>query len=198
MSKEDILHSIAHLNNDEKRKIAVEILLGTLGEDINREGLKDTPKRVSKMYDEIFAGYAVDPVELLQRTFTKEDHHEMVIVQDIKFYSACEHHMVPFFGKVHIGYIPNGTVVGISKLARLVQCFAQRLQIQERMTTQIADTIMQVLHPMGVGVIVEASHLCMVMRGAKSPEALTKTAAMRGVFLDKFQVREEFYNLIGR
>jgi GTP cyclohydrolase I len=181
-----------------RRKKAVSILLGTIpGEQTDREGLLDTPARVCKMYDEIFAGYQMDPWDILSRTFQKEDHQEMVIVKDIEFYSHCEHHMVPFFGVAHVGYIPNGTIVGISKLARLVECFAKRLQVQERMTSQIADSIQSALSPMGVAVVIEAQHLCMSMRGVKKPEAKTITSAMRGVFLDNANsARSEFLGLI--
>lgn len=182
----------------EIRESAVRTLLGTIERDPYREGLQDTPKRVAKMYAEIFSGYSEDPKNILSTTFNDEDHHEMVIVKDITFYSHCEHHMVPFFGKAHIGYIPNGSVVGISKLARLVECFARRLQIQERLTSQIADSIMEVLHPLGVAVVIEAEHMCMTMRGAKAPGTKTMTAGMRGVFLTEPQIRQEFYQLIGR
>ena len=172
-------------------------LLNYIGEDPEREGLKETPKRVIKMYEEIFSGYRQDPERILEKTFNDENHHELVIVKEIKFFSHCEHHMVPFHGVVHIGYIPNGSVVGISKLARLVECFARRLQIQERMTSQIADTIVKVLQPQGVAVVVEAEHMCMTMRGVKAPGTKTVTAAMRGEFHDDVALRNEFYSLIG-
>lgn len=177
------------------REVVVVTLLRSIGEDPQREGLLDTPKRVSKMYDELCAGYTMDPKAILGTTFD-EAHQEMVIVKDIPFYSLCEHHMVPFFGKVHIGYIPNGKVVGISKMARLVDCFARRLQIQERLTSQIADTIAEVLAPQGVGVIVEAEHLCMAMRGIKKPGTQTVTSAMRGIFIHAHQTRSEFLTLV--
>ena len=171
-------------------------LLKYIGEDPTREGLVETPHRVIKMYDEIFGGYAQDPKEILGKTFAAEDHKELVIVRDIEFYSHCEHHMVPFFGWAHIGYIPNGSVVGISKLARLVACFARRLQIQERMTTQVAETIEEVLAPQGVMVVIEATHMCMKMRGVKNPCADTVTSAVRGVFKHEPEARAEFLNLI--
>jgi GTP cyclohydrolase I len=149
------------------------------------------------MYDEIFAGYYMDPTEILARRFKDENHQEMVIVRNIEFYSHCEHHMVPFFGKAHIGYIPNGEVVGISKLARLVECFAKRLQIQERMTSQIADTITEELGPLGVMVVIEAEHMCMKMRGIKNPCADTVTSGIRGVFKDNGNpARAEFLQLM--
>lgn len=167
-------------------------------ETYEREGLQDTPSRVDKMYNEIYGGYALDPIDILGTVFEDEFHKEMVIVKDIQFYSHCEHHMVPFFGKAHIGYIPDGRIVGLSKLARLVDCFARRLQIQERMTTQIADTITQVLNPLGVMVVIEAEHLCMKMRGIKNPCADTITSAVRGVLKTNEMARAEFISLIGK
>ena len=179
------------------RHTAVAALLGSIGEDTEREGLLDTPKRVAKMYDEIFSGYKMNPDDILQTTFNDEAHREMVIVKEIPFYSHCEHHMVPFFGIAHVAYIPNGGVVGISKLARLVDCYAKRLQIQERMTSSIADDIMRVLQPLGAAVLIEAEHLCMTMRGVQKPGTKTVTSAMRGVFLDDTNnARMEFLNLI--
>lgn len=179
------------------RHTAVAALLGSIGEDTEREGLLDTPKRVAKMYDEIFSGYKMNPDDILRTTFNDEAHQEMVIVKEIPFYSHCEHHMVPFFGIAHVAYIPNGGVVGISKLARLVDCYAKRLQIQERMTSSIADDIMRVLQPLGAAVLIEAEHLCMTMRGVQKPGTKTVTSAMRGVFLDDTNnARMEFLNLI--
>ena len=180
------------------REEAVAILLGTIdGETFEREGLLETPKRVAKMYDEIFSGYQMDPKALLSKSFAEDEHHEMVIVKDIPFYSHCEHHMVPFFGHAHIAYIPNGSVVGLSKLARLVDCYSKRLQIQERLTSQIADMIDSELSPMGVMVVVQAEHLCMSMRGVKKPGSNTITSAVRGVFKDSTNVaRAEFLSLI--
>lgn len=179
------------------RHTAVAALLGSIGEDTEREGLLDTPKRVAKMYDEIFSGYKMNPDDILQTTFNDEAHQEMVIVKEIPFYSHCEHHMVPFFGIAHVAYIPNGGVVGISKLARLVDCYAKRLQIQERMTSSIVDDIMRVLQPLGAAVLIEAEHLCMTMRGVQKPGTKTVTSAMRGVFLDDTNnARMEFLNLI--
>ena len=188
------------------REEAVRSLLGSVGENVEREGLLDTPKRVAKMYDEIFGGYQIDVPKLLTTTFADDAGIEeegsginylqgMVIVRDIKFYSHCEHHMVPFFGKVHIGYIPNKKVVGISKLARVVDAYARRLQIQERLTKQIADVIQEVLDPQGVMVVVEAEHLCMKMRGIKNPCADTVTSTVRGLF-EQAPTRQEFLQLI--
>ena len=191
------------------RETAVRILLASTGEDVDREGLADTPKRVAKMYEEVFGGYKIDPHELLERTFAEDAGIEeagedginylqgMVIVRDIKFYSHCEHHMVPFFGTVHVGYIPNKKVVGISKIARVVDAYARRLQIQERLTKQIADAIQEVLDPQGVMVVVEAEHLCMKMRGIKNPCADTVTSTVRGLF-EQAPTRQEFLQLIRR
>lgn len=182
----------------QKRIDAVMRLLETIPhEQVTREGLLDTPKRVAKMYNEIFSGYESDPVSVLGTTFEQENHQEMVLLRDIPFYSHCEHHMVPFFGTVHIAYIPNGDIVGISKLARLVEVFARRLQVQERLTSQIADTIEQVLNPLGVAVVITAEHLCMTMRGVQKPGSKTTTSAMRGVFRDNTNnAREELLLLL--
>jgi GTP cyclohydrolase I len=176
----------------------VRQLLTTTGEpDLFREGLIDTPKRVIKMYEEVFSGYNENPYDILGTTFEDEDHDELIIVRKIPFYSLCEHHMVPFFGHVDIGYIPMGKIVGISKMARLVDCFAKRLQIQERITTQIADSINCILDPLGVMVRIEAEHLCMAMRGIKKPGTLTVTSAVRGVFGENSNnARAEFLELI--
>ena len=184
------------MTKDQLRRYAVHLLLLSMGENPEREGLLDTPKRVAKMYDEIFAGYEQDPESILATTFD-ESHQELVLVKDIPFYSHCEHHMVPFFGTAHVAYIPNGKVVGISKLARLVECYAKRIQIQERMTSQIADDIEKYLKPRGVAVIIRAEHLCMSMRGVKKPGSNTVTSAMRGVFReDGNNARMELMNLI--
>jgi len=182
----------------ERRAAAVFELLNTIpGEYASREGLQETPGRVARMYDEIFGGYDMSPEAILSKTFRDEEHKEMVIVKDIDFFSHCEHHMVPFIGKVHIAYIPNGNLVGLSKLARLVECYARRLQIQERMTSQIADAIEEQLKPIGVMVVIKAEHMCMAMRGVKKPGANTITSAVRGVFQDNTNVaRAEFLSLI--
>lgn len=176
----------------------VEAILQHVGDDPTREGLLDTPARVVRMWSEIFQGYHQNPEQLLQRQFVDERHQEMIIVRDIVFYSHCEHHMVPFFGKAQVGYIPGAAIAGISKFARVVECFARRLQIQERLTSQIADTIDKVLVPKGVIVVIEAQHMCMQMRGVKSPCANTTTIVTRGVFKDDGEKRSEFLNLIGR
>ena len=167
------------------RKIeeGVRLILEGVGEDPDREGLRETPARVARMYEEVFAGLAQDPAVHFEKTFD-EHCNEMVLVRDISFYSMCEHHLVPFFGKAHIGYIPaaDGRVCGLSKLARLVEVFAKRPQVQERLTGQIADTLVEQLHPQGGIVVLEAEHMCMSMRGVKKPGSHTVTSAVRGVF----------------
>ncbi len=179
------------------RKDAVIMLLKTVERGFTREGLKETPDRVARMYEEIFAGYDMNPEEILGKVFVKDPHQELVLMKDIPFYSTCEHHLTPFFGKVHIAYIPKGKIVGISKLIRLVECYSRRLQIQERMTSQLADTIDDILAPLGVAVIVSAEHMCITLRGVRKPGVVTRTAALRGVFFDDIRARSEFYNLLG-
>jgi len=177
------------------RKAVIEILLA-IGEDPEREGLKHTPERVAEMYQEILCGLRSDPAEVLQVGF-EENHQEMVLLKNIPFYSICEHHLLPFHGKAHIGYIPSGRVVGISKLARVVEILARRPQLQERLTSQIADCIMKNVKPRGVGVVIEAEHLCMTMRGIRKPGSLVITSANRGIFLSRQETRAEFLSLIG-
>jgi GTP cyclohydrolase IA len=169
----------------------IRSILALLGEDTNREGLLDTPKRVAKMYDEVFSGIGIDPEIALTTTF-EEAYDGLVIVKDINYYTFCEHHLIPFFGKVHIGYIPNGRVVGLSKFARLVELVSKRPQVQERMTQQIADAIMNVLHPDGVIVSVDGQHLCMCARGVKKPGTSTVTTVKKGVFKENMSLAEEF------
>ena len=175
----------------------VKLILEGVGEDVGREGIKKTPERVAKMYEEIFSGTDVDPAELFKTTFD-EGHTEMVLVKDIPFYSMCEHHLMPFFGTAHVAYIPSkdGRICGISKLARLVDVYAKRPQVQERLTTQIANTLMMQLKPMGVMVVMEAEHLCMSMRGIKKPGSKTTTSAVRGVFEKSDKTRSEALRLI--
>lgn len=170
-------------------------ILKLIGEDPDREGLRDTPARVARMFEEIFAGYAVDPREVLGVTFD-ENHEELVIVKDIVYYSQCEHHMAPFFGKVHIGYIPSGKIAGLSKLARLVDAVTRRLQVQERITSEIADVMDEVLKPKGVMVVVEGEHLCMCARGVKKPGSKTVTSAVRGMFRKDAASRSECLSLL--
>jgi GTP cyclohydrolase I len=175
----------------------VRLILEGVGEDPAREGLLETPARVARMYAEILGGMTEDGTNLFTATF-EEGHHEMVLVKDIPFYSMCEHHMVPFFGKAHIAYIPgdDGIICGLSKLARLVEVYAKRLQVQERLTRQVADTLVKVLNPGGVIVVIEAEHLCMSMRGVKKPGSRTITSAVRGVFEASQKTRAEALSLI--
>jgi GTP cyclohydrolase I len=177
---------------------AVTTIIKAIGEDPQREGLVDTPKRVADMYAELFSGLTMDPREELSVGY-ELGHHEMVIVKDIPFYSMCEHHLLPFYGVVHVGYIPDrtGRVVGISKLARVVETIARRPQIQERMTTQIADAVNDSLEPQGVAVVAQAEHMCMVMRGVKKPGSNIITSAIRGLFRRRAASRAEFMALIG-
>ncbi len=181
----------------DKIEQGVRLILEGVGEDPNREGLLETPARVARMYQECFCGLHQDPAVHFETLFD-EHHNEMVIVHDIPFYSMCEHHLVPFFGKAHIAYIPSkeGKICGISKLARLVEVFARRPQVQERLTSQVADTLVQQLNPSGVAVVMEAEHLCMSMRGVKKPGAKTLTKAMRGIFEDDTAARAEALSLL--
>ena len=181
----------------ERAEAAVRELLIAVGEDPDREGLQDTPARVARAYEEVFAGLHVDPTEVLNKTFS-EDHQELVLVKDIPIYSTCEHHLVPFFGHAHIGYIPgkNGQVTGLSKLARLVDLFAKRPQVQERLTTQVADAIVEKLGAQSVIVVIECEHLCMAMRGIRKPGARTTTSAVRGGFKVNAASRAEVLSLI--
>ena len=180
-----------------KIEAAVASLIEAIGENPEREGLVDTPKRVAEMYAELFMGLGKNAKEELTVGF-EEGHREMIIVRDIPFYSMCEHHLLPFYGVAHVGYIPNvdGRVVGLSKLARVVEIVASRPQLQERMTTEIADTIVDGLKPDGVGVIIQAEHLCMIMRGIKKPGSAIVTSALRGTFRRKAETRAEFFSLI--
>jgi GTP cyclohydrolase I len=180
-----------------KIKQAISLIIEALGEDPKREGLQRTPERVAEMYSELFSGLDQDPADVLTVGF-EEGHREMVIVKDIPFYSMCEHHLLPFHGLAHVGYIPSedGRVVGASKLARVVDIVARRPQIQERMTTQIADALVRAIKPDGVGVVVEAEHLCMSMRGAKKPGSNIVTSATRGLFRSRVATRAEFFSLV--
>lgn len=180
----------------DKIERAVRMILEAIGEDPDREGLRDTPRRVAEMYQEIFAGLQQDPATVFTVHYT-EEHEELVIVKDIPFYSMCEHHLLPFFGKVHLGYIPRkGRVVGLSKLVRGIEVFTKRPQLQERLTKQIADAIMKYVRALGVIVIIEAEHMCMTMRGVKKPGSLTITSAVRGVLHDDEALRSEALALI--
>ncbi|TDA69814.1 MAG: GTP cyclohydrolase I FolE [Clostridia bacterium] len=175
----------------------VRLLLEGIGEDLQREGLRDTPNRIASMCEEIFCGLEQDPRELLQVVFTEEQHEEIILVKDIPLYSVCEHHLLPFYGKSHVAYIPKrGRLTGLSKLARVVEVLAKRPQMQERLTSQIADTIMQGLQPRGVLVVVEAEHMCMTMRGVRKPGSMTVTSAVRGYFATNDATRAEAFALI--
>lgn len=170
-------------------------VIGHLGEDTTREGLLKTPERVAKAYQFLTHGYGLDANEILRSAIFHEDHSEMIIVKDIELYSLCEHHMLPFFGRAHVAYIPNGRIVGLSKIPRVVDVFARRLQVQERLTVQIRDCIQEALQPLGVAVVIEASHLCMMMRGVQKQNSVTTTSAFTGEF-EKQPTRNEFINLI--
>ena len=175
---------------------AVAHILKSVGEDLERDGLRNTPDRVARMYDEILFGYTVDPVKLLNKALFDVDYAEMVVVGDIDFWSMCEHHMLPIFGQAHVAYLPDKKVVGLSKIPRVVEAFARRLQIQERMTRQIAELIDDLVEPQGVGVVVQATHLCVAMRGAKKPNAHMRTTALLGSFLTNEKTRNEFFDSI--
>jgi GTP cyclohydrolase I len=174
----------------------VRQMLGMLGEDPARDGLLKTPERVEKSMRWLTRGYGLSVKDAVGSAVFEEDHHNMVLVKDIEMYSMCEHHLLPFFGKVHVAYIPNGRIVGLSKLPRVVEVFARRLQVQERLTEQIAGALMEVLEPQGVGVVIEAAHLCMMMRGVEKQNSKTVTSAMKGVFLEDLRTREEFLRLV--
>ena len=172
-------------------------ILSGLGENPEREGLLKTPIRVAKAMDFLTHGYRQDPKAILESALFHEDYKQIVVVKDIEIYSLCEHHLLPFFGKAHIGYIPNGTIVGLSKIPRVVECFARRLQLQERLTTQIKNCLQEVLNPLGVAVVIEAQHLCMSMRGIQKQNSVTTTSEFTGAFLKNENTRQEFMHLIG-
>ncbi|MDQ2844906.1 MAG: GTP cyclohydrolase I FolE [Actinomycetota bacterium] len=191
------LAAVARVFDGPRAEAAVRELLAAIGEDLTRDGLLDTPSRVARAFAEQFSGLYSDPDEVLQTLFD-EGHAEMVLMRDIEMYSTCEHHLVPFFGKAHVGYIPgrDGRVTGLSKLARLVDGYAKRPQVQERLTTQIADALVRKLRPAGVIVVIEAEHLCMAMRGVRKPGAVTTTSAVRGIFQSQASTRSEAMSLI--
>ncbi|TNJ65818.1 GTP cyclohydrolase I FolE [Paenibacillus hemerocallicola] len=181
--------------NRERIEEHVREILRLMGENVEREGLLETPARVTRMYEEIFAGYSVDPRDVMGVTFD-ENHQELVIIKDIVYYSQCEHHMAPFFGKIHIGYLPSGKIAGLSKFARLVEAVTRRLQVQERITSEIADILVEVLDPQGVMVVVDGEHMCMCSRGVKKPGSKTVTSAVRGRFTSDSALRAEFLSLV--
>lgn len=192
--KKDYVNSQVSANR-EKIEAHIKEILKLIGEDVEREGLLETPARVTRMYEEIYSGYEIEPKEVLGAVFD-ENHEELVIVKDIVYYSQCEHHMAPFFGKVHIGYLPSGKILGLSKMARLTEAITRRLQVQERITKQIADVLDEELLPQGVIVVVEGEHLCMCARGVKKPGSKTITTATRGLYKHDAALRAEFMNLI--
>lgn len=172
-------------------------ILELLGEDPEREGLLRTPIRVAQALNYLTVGYNIDPVQILQSAKFKEEYRQMVIVKDIDLYSMCEHHMLPFFGKAHVAYIPDGYITGLSKIARVVEAYSRRLQVQERLTTQIRNCIQDTLKPLGVAVVIEAQHMCMQIRGVQKQNSVTTTSAFTGIFLENMNTREEFIHLIG-
>jgi len=181
--------------NQKKLEAAVLALMKALGENTKREGLVATPRRVAEAYKKIFEGYSQDPKKIIT-VFSDENYDEMIVLKDIEFYSTCEHHMFPFFGKAHIGYIPNGKIVGLSKIPRVVEIFSRRLQNQERLTVEIAKTLEELITPKGVGVVLEGKHLCMMSRGVKKQGSTMITSAMRGLFKNNLNTRGEFLQLI--
>lgn len=183
--------------DNEKLERGVSLILDAIGENPDRDGLKATPERVARMYEEIFCGLSQDPTDCIEVMFEEEKHEEMILVKDIPLYSMCEHHLLPFYGKTHVAYIPrDGRITGLSKIARVVECYAKRPQLQERLTSQIADTIVKTLKPWGVIVVVEAEHMCMTMRGIKKPGSMTLTSAVRGLFRSRVETRSEAFSLI--
>lgn len=172
-------------------------ILETLGENVHREGLQDTPKRYAKAMQFLTQGYSKNVDEIVGKALFKEDSSEIIIVRDIELFSLCEHHLLPFYGRAHVAYIPNGKIIGLSKIPRIVDVFARRLQVQERLTSQISETLMRVLNPLGVGVIIEADHMCMMMRGVQKQNSSTITSSMLGVFRDEPTTRKELLSLLG-
>jgi GTP cyclohydrolase IA len=189
------LKTLPTVTEDDMRQAVRTLLIG-IGEDPNREGLLDTPKRVVKALQFLTQGYRQSLDELLNGAVFTEDTDEMVLVRDVDLFSSCEHHILPIIGRAHVAYIPNGKVIGLSKIARICEMYAQRLQVQERLTAQIADALQGLLKPQGVAVVVEATHMCMVMRGVQKPGSWTATSAVRGVFAEDSRTRQEFMNLI--
>lgn len=202
MFEENVMDGYQRLDNYNmetinKLKPLYTEILKLIGEDPTREGLIDTPNRVAKAMQFFTHGYDINPEDILRSAMFKEDYRQMVVVKDIELYSLCEHHMVPFFGKAHVAYIPNGRIVGLSKIPRIVDAFARRLQVQERLTTQIRDCIQNTLQPLGVAVVIEAQHMCMSMRGVQKQNSVTTTSDFTGAFLNQTNTRQEFMNLIG-
>ncbi|MEO5887882.1 MAG: GTP cyclohydrolase I FolE [Anaerolineales bacterium] len=198
LDKNDVNEDVAMNLDIEAAKKIIFDLLKAVGEDPQREGLKNTPDRVARMYTELLSGYSEEPVKIINNALFHVSYDEMVLVRDIEFYSLCEHHMLPFLGRVHVAYIPAGIVIGLSKIPRIVDMYARRLQIQERMTRQIADFVQETLQPQGVAVVVEAIHLCSRMRGVKKHDARMTTSAMHGSFRANLATRQEFLDNISR
>ena len=197
----DIRSSTGRVLSDEGREVvenAISSILDAVGEDRNRSGLLETPRRVARMYDELLEGYVVDPEEILNGALFDVDYDQMVVVNGIEFYSLCEHHLLPFIGYAHVGYLPDQKVIGLSKIPRIIEMFARRLQVQERMTQQIANILQSLVAPRGVGVVVEATHMCTVMRGVKKHHARLTTSAMVGQFMENQSTREEFMSHVRR
>jgi GTP cyclohydrolase I len=202
-TKNDLLYKIADLRTEteidqDTIKSAIAQILKAIGEDPEREGLRRTPERISRMYAELLDGYRMDPLAMVNGALFDVTYDEMVLVRDIEFYSLCEHHMLPFFGRAHVAYLPKGRVLGLSKIPRLVDLFAHRLQVQERMTRQIAEFLEELLHPAGVAVVVEGLHLCTAMRGVKKQDARMTTSSMFGYFRKNIATRQEFLENISR
>ena len=194
---EDNSEEMEYKSIDKKKIVdAVSKMLSAIGEDPQREGLLRTPHRVANAYEEILEGYTMDPIKLINGALFTVDYDEMVVVKDIEFFSLCEHHLLPFFGRAHVAYLPRNKVIGLSKIPRIVDMFAHRLQVQERMTQQIAHFIQETINPLGVGVVIEAQHLCMMMRGIKKEQASMTTSAMLGGFRTRLETRMEFLNMI--
>jgi len=187
---------LSNNNRNNEFENAVKTMMRYVGEDPNREGLVDTPLRVRKAYEFIYGGYKEDPAEILKKALFTTSNDEMVLVKDIEFYSTCEHHLLPIIGRVHVAYIPDGKVVGLSKIPRVVNVFARRMQIQEQLTEQIADAIMDTIAPQGVGVVIQARHMCMEMRGVEKINSTTTSSALRGLFKKDEKTRSEFFSLI--
>ena len=203
MEQDDHNPAQGYLKTEEWDEVKTEQLAGhyaailsLLGEDISRDGLQKTPLRVAKSIQFLTQGYAQDPHAILRGALFREEYQQMVIVKDIELYSLCEHHLLPFYGKAHVAYIPDGYITGLSKLARVVDAFARRLQVQERLTRQILECIHETLHPLGVAVVIEAAHMCMQMRGVEKQNSVTTTSAFKGAFLSDSKTREEFVQLI--
>jgi GTP cyclohydrolase I len=205
MHDEDTLRAVAHQHErpieahaGDQIQAAVRLILEAVGEDPQRDGLRNTPRRVARMYEELLRGYHVDPVALINGALFDVEYDEMVVVKAIEFYSLCEHHLLPFYGQAHVAYIPRSKVVGLSKIPRIVDMFARRLQVQERMTRQIADLLDEILHPQGVAVVVEGAHLCAMMRGVKKANARMVTSSLSGRFKSDARTRAEFFEHLRR